>query len=365
VVAAEFLFDRMLGANASTFVSKESPPQRPFDVDLVYIDMKNRKFDYNTIDKGNLRVRRLKDNFGLLAPSIRNLEVVEHFDTLYVLGMFGTDPGPSKRRVIMGGTDMLVYDWQPWLITCFIPNTGAGSVGPVTVEVDGTTGPSSSIKRVSNVVNFTEWRGQFTYTMKDTDSLLGKIEIDLHLRGDIHRFRDFPHGPTIFYSGLIPAAEDSYGIASIQGSYSYTWPESDPVSIDTWTWSGSHYLSGLWEQTLDFLSVMQVFDATKILQLQLVASESRGMNETLVNNLHGWQYTSPVGLHIPFELYDVMFGKLNITLNNTWDIVGGQRSIYLCCSHNPANENGTPDVLHKISWPTITASFAPDSTAAQ
>lgn len=365
VIAAEFLFDRMLGANASTFMSKESPPQRPFDVDRLYIDMKNRKFDYNSVDKGNLRVRRLKDNFGLLAPSIRSMAIVEGFDTLYITGMFGTDPGASKRRVIVGGTDMLVYDWQPQIIFCFIPNTGAGSVGPVHVEVDGVTGPSSSIKRKSNVVNITEWHGLFTYKQDDYQSLEGKIVIDARLRADIHPFRDVPHETPKFYSTIFAGMDNSFGLASASGHAEY-YHAGDPGYYQYWDWSGSHYIPGLWEQILDgFLMTGYVTQASKQFRLHIVAAENEGMNEHISYSDGSDPSDNDLAFNIPFCIYDALPGYIYITMNNQWDLVGGARSCNECCSQDPANETGIEDIIHTFSWPTIPASWAPDTTAGQ
>lgn len=358
--AHEFMFDRLLGANASTLTPIEHPKQRPFDIDLVWQDMKNRGFDTDPAPPGaKLRVRHLQDNFGILAPSLRYMAVVEHFDTLYVTGTFGTDPGPTKRRVYMGGTDMLVYDWQPQLITCFIPNTGAGSVGPATVEVDGLTGPSSSTKRESNVVNLTTWEGIFTYKQDDFQALEGKIEIHAKLRADIHAFRDKPHETPHYYSVIFPAMENSYGIASVSGHAEYLWP-GDPPSLEEWDWDGSHYLKGLWENDpTGFLLDGWVDGNTSRLKLHVFAAEARDLIETVTD-----LPPQNVAVAIPLELSDTFTGYYWIQMNSVWDILGDSRSVNKCCSRDP-DGNGTDDIVHTFSWPTIQASWAPDTSAAQ
>jgi hypothetical protein len=260
---------------------------------------------------------------------------------------------------------MLVYIWQPQLITCFIPNTGAGSVGPVTVEVDGLNGPSSSVKRKSNVVNLTEWKGQFTYTHKDTGTLTGTILINAHLRADIHPFREGPHLAPVYYSVIFPAADDSYGTATASGTASYT-DDSDPPMTTTWDWSGSHPLKAIWENDPSaFLLTGYVAGALHRLQLRLLAFQSEGLTETTTTSPGGGSSESGLSFHTRTEIYDFFPNYFYINMNNVWDILGNERNANICCSHNPLNNSGIEDIRLKISWPTIPASWAPDPTAAQ
>jgi len=372
-LVAQFMIDRLLGANVYQSY-KEIPPQRPFDYVSIYQDLQSRNLHaHPTIDSlaapGGVTVFKYTagaGDFGLLVPSIRYMAVIEHFDTLYVTGLFGEDPRPKgcDVRVLVGGTELIIYSWQPWLIMTFIPNTGVGSVGPVTVEIDGVSQTTPLLKRTSNVVNLTQWDGVFTYTEDESGSLLGTIEINAKLRADIHNFREYPHAPLSFYSIIFLGMESSYGTASASGTYSYTYPDSDPVSTDTWTWDGSHPLVGLSEQDPSgFLLTGQINGATKILQLRLVAVEFDGMTETLVNSESGFQYTNPIGFGIPFEMYDTPPNLFNINMSNVWDILGSQRIIHECCLNYPPYP--AEDIEHKLIWPTIPASWAPDTTAAQ
>ncbi|MEW5797064.1 MAG: hypothetical protein AB1772_12005, partial [Candidatus Zixiibacteriota bacterium] len=365
--AAEFLFDRMLGANASTLSPKESPPQRPFVVDMLWTDMQNRGFDHDPTTNARLRVRRLQNHFGLLAPSIRYMFVLEHTDTLFITGMFGSDPG-SKGRVIVGGTELPILSWQPEMIATFIPNTGAGSAGPVTVEVDGLTGPSYSIKRKSNVVNLTEWRGPFTFTERDAGSLTSTIVINAHLRADIHPFREMPHIAPTYYSVIFPAADDSYGAVEASGDFSYTWPDSDPPSTDTWSWAGSDFVKSPWDPYPNqFLLSGHVVAATHKFEMMFAAAAYSGIFETLVNSQAGLQYTIPISTGTTAEvmqLYD-SYPYIYVDMSNAWDILAGQRTTHTCCSHDPDNTEGLEDMTHTLSWSTIQSYFPPDTTAAQ
>ncbi|MDZ4723309.1 MAG: hypothetical protein SGI97_05335 [candidate division Zixibacteria bacterium] len=371
-LVAQFMIDRLLGANLYQSY-KESPPQRPFDMVSIYGDLQSRNLHaHPTTDslvapgkKTVFQYTAGTGDFGILSPSIRYMAVVEHFDTLYITGFFGSDPG-SKGRVIVGGTELPIYSWEPGMIFAFIPNTGVGSVGPVTVEIDGLTGPSSSTKRKSNVVNLTEWHGLFTYKADDFGSLLGKIVIDAHFRADVHSFRDFPHTTPGYYSVVFPAMDDSYGTASVSGGASYINNDNDPPDTTTWTWFGSQPLVSLWEQDpTGFLMTGFIVQNPRKLHLRLAAAKNGGLKEKIIYTPGGSEIINDLTIGIPFELYDFFTGLFYIDMNNVWDILGNQRTYFRCCSRDPNNPDALPDVLHSLSWPTIPASWAPDTSAAQ
>jgi len=358
----EFLLDRTLGANSSKLTPKETPPQRPFNVDLVWQDMKNRGFDTDPNNQAKLRVRHLGDNFGILAPSIRYMFVIENSDSFFVTGDFGSDPG-AAGRVIVGGTELPILEWTPDMITAFIPNTGLGSAGPVSVEVDGILGPSYSVKRKSNVVNLTEWRGPIAYTTHDAGSLTGTIVINTHVRADVHHFRESPHTPPVFYSIYSSAAEDSYGTVTANGQFSYT--SGSPPTTDTWSWTGSDFVKGGWETYPNqFIFAGRFLDATHQLELMFTAFAWSGIFETLVNSDDGLQYTIPITVGTPFELYDI-YPYFYLDLSDVWEIQAGERNAVTCCSHDPDNTESTPDITHRLSWPTILPYFPPDTTEGQ
>lgn len=352
----EFMVDRMMGINKH--YRKENPPQRPFDVTSVYNDLKSRglhirpnndpfasyqtKFNY-TPGPGN---------FGILAPSIRFMAILEHQDSLEMNGIFGSDPG-SRGKLIIGGTELPIGLWEPGIIQAFIPNTGAGSVGPVTVEIDG---------RVSNVVNLTEWNGLLTYHTYDAGSLKAKMEIHLHLRADVHQFRDAPGQPPQTYTLYIAAAEDSYGECFAEGTYTYHIPDSDPPDSTVYDWSGSVFLPGLWEQNpAGFWFQGQLDPTAKTWKPHFEAASEPGLTELVTWN--SGQDTNPFGLQFYDGLYDnQLFRQLYFSFDNIWNINGNIREADEdCCSRNP----DAPIISHDIVWPPIPASFAPDPSAAQ
>lgn len=364
--AGEFMIDRLLGANASVLTPVESPPQRAFDVDRVLQDMQNRGIDTEPSNGSKFRVRRLQNHFGLLAPSIQFMYPIESTDSFYVIGMFGSDPG-SRGRLIVGGTELPILEWTPTMITAFIPNAGLGSAGPVWVEVDGLTGPSSSVKRKSNVVNLTEWRGQFTLTHHDAGSLLATIVVNAHLRADIHRFRYVPHETPQPYAIIFSAAEDSYGTVNTSGFYSYTEPGSSPPNTDTWTWTGSDFVKGPWEPYPNQFAInAQLEQATHTLNFMFIATAWSNIFETLENSINGFQGTTPLVTGLTsdaMDLYD-SYPYFYLDMSNAWEILAGQRSVSVCCSHDPDSPDD-PGVTYTLSWPTILPYFPPDSTEAQ
>jgi hypothetical protein len=101
-------FDRMLGANDPQVLPEEDfCPQRPFDWKSLYTDMKDRKnlFPISATDgKGrdwtvSPVFNHNRDNFGLLAPSIKHLSPVAYQLKLDLVGTFGADPGDGNRKV--------------------------------------------------------------------------------------------------------------------------------------------------------------------------------------------------------------------------------------------------------------------------
>jgi hypothetical protein len=235
----------------------------------------------------------------------------------------------------------------------------------VTVEVDGIVGPSTSIKRKSNVANLTEWRGSITNTTEDAGFLSGTIVINSHLRQDIHPFRERPHEAPIHYSTTFFDADDSYGTVTTSGEFSYTYQDHDPVDTDTWTWAGSDYVHKMGEgYPNQYLLTAKLLFPTHQMELNFMAFVFSGVFETLINSEDGFQYTAPISMSTPEELYEV-FPIIHLDMSGAWDIQGGQRVAVTCCSNDPDNPAGIDDVTHTLSWPTFPANFPPDTTAAQ
>jgi hypothetical protein len=355
--AAEFLFDRLLGANASTLSPKESPPQRPFDADQLWTDMKNRGYDFDQSTNAQLRVQRLQNHFGLLAPSIKYMFVDESGDSLFLFGMFGSDPGPNGR-VIVGGSELPILSWEPQLIRANIPNSGAGSLGPVTVEVDGLTGPTYSVKRKSNVVNLTEWRGDFTHKLVEAGSMTGTITVHAHLRADIHSFREEPHTSPFNPQVVFNAAQDSYGSAVATGTFTIVY---DVGLFSTYQWSGTAFMPGLWEPVSHRLDIWGSIDpASRQMSLSLSGSTREDLLEVLTSTLFP-SSSNNFSLDITDRVMDdPLNSRLHLTLTNTFDIPPGQRNATRYSPYDPFNP-----AAYELKWNLMQASFPPDSTAAQ
>jgi len=361
---AEYFFDRLLGSNASIYWPHEYPEQRPFDADRVWQSLKDIGLDTDPTNQSKFMVEHLQGGFGVLAPSIRNMFVIEHTDSLFIIGMFGSDPG-SHGKVVVDSVELPIRRWQPEIITALIPNSGRGSAGPVTVEVEGLQGPTPAIKRKSNAVNLTEWRGELNYVENEAGTLTGAITVDFHLRADVHHYRDLPSGPLEFYSLINTVADDSYGQAAASGEYSYTNP-GDPPNTDTWTWSGSSVVHGVWDSSATNVFVMtgQFIDSTSKLNVMFQAAAFTGLFETLVNSEYGTVYTIPFTLGTPMELYDA-YPSFFLNVDSVWNILAGARDTSTCCSHDPENDGSTNDIHHRLSWSKIDAHFPPDPDAAQ
>ncbi len=157
------------------------------------------------------------------------------------------------------------------------------------------------LKRKSNVVNLTEWRGALNYVEQDAGTLTGALTVNFHLRADVHNYRDLPGGPPTFYSLINTVADDSYGEATVSGEYSYTYPESDPPNTDTWTWTGSSVVTGVWDSTATSVFAMtgQFFDDPRKLTVMFQAAAFTGLYETLINSENGFVYTIPFTLGTP------------------------------------------------------------------
>ena len=197
-------FDRQLGLNKA--LPDETPDLRPFDGDAVGQYLKERKQGVDAIHK-NAQLVVSDAGPTSLVPSIKLLEVDEDNDELVIEGLFGDEEG----LVTINGDYPDIIDWQRGLIRVELKDTMAG---PVTVEQKG---------RKSNEVPLTEWRGTMSYT--GDAGPLGKnlvfdADFDLHLRADVHLYREVPwEEPSSRYVN-IRAAGDSTATWKASGTNS-------------------------------------------------------------------------------------------------------------------------------------------------
>jgi hypothetical protein len=231
--AALFLVDRLTGANVET-AHREDPPQRPFDLQSIVRDLKQRPglnpvtnptMDHSLwieLDTSNLLNTKLPDahllylyndlpgappdETGSLAPSIDYMTVTatgNNETEIRINGMFGSKQG----KVSIAGTDIPVKSWEPLNVVCSLPaHDQAGAHGDVVVEVAG---------HRSNPVQLTMWELTFTnitqydfsgkyvtdkpvpptfvtYYAEPTGSAMITTSFKIYLRADIHEPRKGP-----------------------------------------------------------------------------------------------------------------------------------------------------------------------------
>src|SRR5215469_2584590 len=245
---AKLVFDRLLGANE--FCAETDPesitdcedgpaeppvfPQRPFDYQSVatveFTNHSNVGIVRTVLDSFLVTLNftpGASSSFGLLAPSISNMYVNEFSGSggqLTINGSFGADPRPDGSVTIGGPNSTAnIVSWAPDHIVADLNLSGAGSSGDVQVTVRG---------HQSNVARLTEWRGKnFISTVAGNGSLKLTTTFDLHLRGDLRKFRDQIHVPPREPLGSIAEAVDSSGTFSASGS--------GPGIGETVYWSGS------------------------------------------------------------------------------------------------------------------------------
>jgi hypothetical protein len=296
---AQFVFDRLLGANQDTG-TKEDPPQRPFDYasvlgDLADFDLQS---DPNPENFGtHLQFTRNPDQasgqFVLLAPSISYMVMNEYKQQLMINGIFGTDPrhDGSAASVQVGGTintqngvqvvengkNVNIASWAPDQIVVDLPLSGDGSAGNVQVNARG---------HLSNVAQLTEWRGDqdFHFTISGPGSLQQQQVYSLHLRADIRKWRRVIHKPPDEPQGQVVSANDSTGTHSSNGTDVVTFP-GPPSCTVTAIWSGSgalvNMLLGAPDNTLLLSEPLpSVYDSEHMPGLYMVALSIHGMTCT-------------------------------------------------------------------------------------
>jgi len=172
--------DRLLGVNKE--LPKENPEVRPFDAVTVqkYMEEKGK---YQDPWKGaTFEVSTSGSTSLILVPSIQFMEVHEDSDELFIFGMFGTDEG----EVLINKTKAKVVNWKSDVVVVKLKEEGSGSAGDTIVKVGD---------RESNTVPLTEWRGKIHYEadyISLAPNLKMEIEMDIHLRADVHAARENP-----------------------------------------------------------------------------------------------------------------------------------------------------------------------------
>jgi hypothetical protein len=182
--AARYLVDRLTGANLLDTPAdpKEDPPQRPFDLESVVAAMQGRGMTVSNAKPGpsKLVYSHPEPSNYVLAPSIAS--VASGGGKLGVTGILGTSDS-TNAKITVGGADCAIdaATWAPKRTECAIKDDASGEV-ILTVN-----------DHESNRVKLSSWKGNLTYTFLSSPANLSAVlKLGLHLRGDIHDYRDKP-----------------------------------------------------------------------------------------------------------------------------------------------------------------------------
>ena len=217
--ATQYFTDRLLGANA---FEPEKTAQRPFAWDAVMADMQKKSVHIDP-DTGAAFLALPKPGsttVQFLAPSIHHVETDEYRDELRLYGRFGS----TRGEVFIDATPRTIKDWTPERIVVDLPQSGAGSCGPVQVLARGLK---------SNVRQLTEWTMEldYTYIMMEAQGLkvagLGRIR----LRADVGATREAP--------GEEPTKPVRHTIATRESNLPLVASGSFPAGPCSVVWSGS------------------------------------------------------------------------------------------------------------------------------
>ena len=367
--AAKYMLDRLLGTNKTPPI--ESPKQRAFPIDLIMTDMARVHL---VVDPGTgavLTATHLNGDFGLLAPTIKYLSIEEPAGRteLYVAGVFGDDPG-SKGQVWINDTEKLdIIQWTPDYIRCDLPATGDNSAGSIQVYVNETDGPGSPpLGRASNKVNLTQWRGQVRYKRTEPGTLESHMALNVHIRADVHPFRDLPHETPNKTTVLFRDTRDGDGTAGASGTHDI--PQGQCAIRLTYAGSATFGPPYQVQNDANWQYYGSVDTQNHQLRLDIEASAA-------FSQYGSWQYVGSGcppnvfewGVQAAFDdcLYDdlVQTHAFLIPVRaDDWAFVGNSRSCQPPTYYGQVFPDGYPADV-KAEWDTFLADFPPDTTEAQ
>ena len=362
--AMKYLIDRMLGVNE---ITPEDPKQRAFNIYQVRNDMEvRRQLVEEPANHTILTVVPLKDDFGLLSPSIQFLSIEDDGvqPRLIIAGLFGTDPGEGKRSVTINGTELGNVQWNPTEIHCDIPESGGNAYGTVVVKVGSGQGA-----RASNPVNITQWEGELTYERDDPGDQTATMSIKFRVLADIHDFRDEPGEPPFKTQVLFgPRGGDTSVHVTTGGKYE----ETIGNCTETWTFGQGGDLVTPFEGTPNgaWMYFGSVDTESHTLQLNMavltvfvagtwVATGPPGECET---------FNRPYYVTVAIDdcLYDdlVQTAAFRIQMDNDFAVLEDQRGP---CTVDPlvSQLSNSHQGQAKIRWGTLTPLSLPDPDAAR
>ena len=357
--STKYLLDRLLGVN---IVSPENPKQRAFNIDQVRADMAKKNLVDDPVHHAVLTVFHLRDDFGLLAPTIQFVSLEENGlrGRLFIAGIFGTDPGEGNRSVTINGQPLDNIEWYPTEIDCDIPDTGSNASGTIVVKVG--TGANA---RESNPVNITEWKGDLIYERDDPGSHTAQMTLTVRFRADIHDFRDEPGEPPFKTQVLFTASDDSKIEITSGGVFSETFANcTDTYTLGNNGSAKSPFVPGTEGSWIYFGSVDTQSHKLRLI-MQVLAVWKAG---TWKKSGDCENFEKPLYAQLAIE--DCLFNDLNQTtafsmdMNNDFEVLADQRGP---CSVDPMVSNlaGDHEGQAKIRWNDITPFFLPDPDAAR
>jgi hypothetical protein len=318
--AARHFFDRMLGTNQ---YFPETPPQRPFDADLVWNDMILKHLDTTITEWGGAKfgINPVIPSTNLLAPSI--LQAYKSFipgeSDFYIDGLFGENPGLANARVTVGGDPVAIQEWMSSTkLRLSLPEHG----GNVVVKVRGIE---------SNKTQYSEWHAVFDYTYLGRGSLKKHIVFNVNFLADMHKFRINIANPPIFGPAPRIVQVLNTSTATYECSGEYRNPDDTSFVEEWWQGSGTVPISaGSWTFNTSLYDVGTPFGAYLSFSAPFI---NTGSDDTF-------------GL-------DGGLGNLTLTLNSAYAIVPGSQ------------QYTDTDVAAEIMWGTITPLYPPDPNGAR
>jgi hypothetical protein len=346
-VAVQFVFDRLLGANA---FRPETPPQRPFYLYSVYQDLVKRHLDSSPSECEDgrvpclayLRYERLNgdanQDFYLLAPSLDAVltrqGVIGRSESPMVLvafGLFGDAPG----KITVQGQELQVLTWMTNTISAVLPASGAASAGEVVVSVRG---------HASNPVPLTEWRGHLHWRedyamLVPAPGLYAEVDCQIQLRSDYHAFRDDAGDPpTAFAEVSVTGGQDSSCTWQMHGVATWTAADSGDAMTGVLSGSGEAAWRSPYAPPGPYVNPGGLID-TAAPKMQMAVSVGRSQGELAVYRDGVLQNTDPVSL--------LGSGILTIPMKANGDLPAGTSTYNLL--------QGTITA----TWEAMTARFAP------
>ena len=239
--SALYLFDRVLSSN-SYKVYQATPPNRPFTIKEIFDQMSVRARDLSIYENDEdskrapqtLAQTLLGFEFGLgntapilstlhaeyaagyeelgLAPSISGLYLDNATNHLTLSGKFGNGPGEAgasgPREVTLDGKALTVESWTQKSITLKdVPQSGAGSDGPLVVKADDAK---------SNPALINEWDVVLRNYQPGTPAGAGMgsgartiVECRITVRGSASAFRATPDAEPSLRASVNEAVVDS------------------------------------------------------------------------------------------------------------------------------------------------------------